>query len=173
MNIKDIDIFVSKCVVWLCGCVWAPADDQLWFLQLLFCRLMTLTSSQSHFYVKLMLVGKCDRSPLHMSHFIDSFHQIYPIRRGRMNDASQILIPQAVFWLQLLFVPLSLLSEHQQPTQLLSNRADLWGIISENNVLAVWHLRQITVDSKQTVTTQYSWVKGQLTECAESGVLMI
>ena len=71
------------------------------------------------------------------------------------------VFPQAVFWLELLFVPLSLPSKHQKPTQLFSNRADLWGIISENNVLAVWHLRQITVQSKQTVTTQYSWV-GQL-----------
>lgn len=172
MNIKDIDIFVSKWFDCVDVCELQPTISSDFCSS---CSVVwsTLTSSQSHFCVKLMLVGKCDRSPLHMSHFIDSFHQIYPIRRGRMNDASQILIPQAVFWLQLLFVPLSLLSEHQQPTQLLSNRADLWGIISENNVLAVWHLRQITVESKQTVTTQYSGVKGQLTECAESGVLMI
>lgn len=32
-----------------------------------------------------------------MSHFIDSFHQIYPIRRGRMNDASQIYISPGGF----------------------------------------------------------------------------
>lgn len=39
-----------------------------------------------------------------------------------------------------------------------ASSANLRSIISENDVLAEWHFRQITAERKHTVTTQYSWM---------------